>query len=100
MRFVRGAFGVMEVIEAIGYLAAFLILLGLLLTGRIPHDYQLWVAGALGAMVARLSAKSQRYRTICDGFDRYGKPDIPWHVLPSRFRWSLQRTEQRSLRGI
>jgi hypothetical protein len=43
-------------------------------------------AGALGAIVARLSAKSQRYRTICDGFDRYWKPDIPWHVLPSMFR--------------
>ena len=51
MKLVRGTFGVMEIIDAIGYIIAFFVLLGLLLTGHIPHDMELWAGAGLGAML-------------------------------------------------
>jgi hypothetical protein len=65
MKAVRGAFGLIEVLEAIGYLATFFVLLALLLTGRVPQDSQFGVEGVLGAMVLVIivAVFAQRYRS-------------------------------------
>jgi hypothetical protein len=63
MNALRGAFGLIEVLEAIGYLATFFVLLMLLLTGRVPRDSQLGVEAVLGAMVLIIivAVIAQRY---------------------------------------
>src|ERR1700730_8975295 len=51
MKLVRGTFGVMDIIEGLGYIVAFFVVLGLLLTGHVPRDLELWVGAGLGAML-------------------------------------------------
>ena len=51
MKIARGAFGLMDLLEAMGYIAAFFIVLGLLLTGHIPHDRELLAGAGLGALL-------------------------------------------------
>jgi len=51
MKIARGAFGLMDLLEGIGYIAAFFIVLGLLLTGHIPHDLELLAGAGLGALL-------------------------------------------------
>jgi Na+/H+ antiporter NhaD/arsenite permease-like protein len=50
-RLVRGTSNALDVIEALGYVAAFFLLLGLLLTGHIPRDLELWFGAVLGGLV-------------------------------------------------
>ncbi|MDQ6884392.1 MAG: hypothetical protein M3077_09200 [Candidatus Dormibacteraeota bacterium] len=47
----RGLLRLIDSLEALGYVVAFVLVVGLLIHGRLPRDFESWAYAALGAIV-------------------------------------------------